>query len=119
MLIEQLLVNLLENAFQYTPPGTPVRVAARVSARSVEVEVADEGPGFPDGAVERLFEKLFRGPSPEHGSGLGLPFCKAVVTAHDGRIWAENRVPGAAFFFTLPLGEATPPVEDDAEPEKA
>jgi len=118
MLIEQLLVNLLENAFKYTPAGSPVQVAARVSAGSVEVEVADEGPGFPDGAEERLFEKFYRGSSGEHGSGLGLPICKAIVTAHGGRIWAENRPRGAAFRFTLPLGETPPPVEDDGEPEQ-
>jgi two-component system sensor histidine kinase KdpD len=120
VLIEQLLVNLLENAFKYTPPGSPVRVAAGVNEGSVEVEVADEGPGFPEGAEQRIFEKFYRGPSAAHGSGLGLPICKAIVTAHGGRIWAENRPRGAAFRFTLPLG-GTPPsaLEDDGEPDEA
>jgi two-component system sensor histidine kinase KdpD len=121
VLIEQLLVNLLENAFKYTPPGSPVRVAAGVNEGSIEVEVADEGPGFPAGAEERIFEKFYRGPSTAHGSGLGLPICKAIVTAHGGRIWAENRPRGAAFRFSLPLGGTPPPsaVEDDGEPDEA
>jgi two-component system sensor histidine kinase KdpD len=120
VLVEQLLVNLLENAFKYTPAGTPVRISAEAAAARVEVEIADEGPGFPAGAEERIFEKFYRGPSTAHGSGLGLPICKAIVTAHGGRIQAENRARGAAFRFSLPLGDGPPAaVEGDADPGRA
>jgi two-component system sensor histidine kinase KdpD len=117
LLIEQVLVNLLDNAVKYTPPGTPLIVAARVHDGAVEVEVADEGPGLPEGAALRVFEKFYRGAARPRGFGLGLPICKAIVTAHGGRIRADNRAPrGAAFRFTLPLGEAPPPLlEDEGE----
>ena len=85
------------------------------------VEVADEGPGVVPGAEERIFEKFYRGGDAPQGFGLGLPICKAIVTAHGGRIWAENRVPrGAAFRFTLPLGDGPPPpaIEVDGERDR-
>jgi two-component system, OmpR family, sensor histidine kinase KdpD len=117
VLIEQLLVNLLDNAFKYTEPGSPVRVTASVGGGTVTVEVADEGPGLPPDAEDQVFEKFYRARSGPRGFGLGLPICRAIVTAHGGRIWAENRKPrGAVFRFTLPLGEGPPPaIEKDGE----
>jgi two-component system, OmpR family, sensor histidine kinase KdpD len=110
VLLEQVFVNLLDNAFKYTDAGSPVRIAAGVEGHEVAVEVVDEGPGLPPGAEERVFEKFFRARSGEKGFGLGLPICRAIVEAHGGRIHAENRSPrGAAFRFTLPLGDAPPP----------
>jgi two-component system, OmpR family, sensor histidine kinase KdpD len=121
VLVEQVLVNLLDNALKYTAPGTPIRVSAASSDGAVTVEVADEGPGLPEGAEERVFEKFYRGGSGERGFGLGLPICHAIVTAHGGRISAENRpARGAVFRFTLPLGEGPPPaMEEDGEREPA
>src|SRR6185436_8561617 len=105
----QVLVNLLENALKYTDAGSGVRVAAWREGSGVGIEVADEGPGLPPGDEERVFEKFYRGSSGARGFGLGLAICRAIVTAHGGRIWAENRSPhGAAFRFTLPT-EGTPP----------
>jgi two-component system sensor histidine kinase KdpD len=113
VLIEQLLVNLLDNAFKYTDPETRICVRAGASDGAVTVEVADEGPGLPPGSEEQVFDKFYRGPSGERGFGLGLPICRAIVTAHGGRIWAENLQPrGVAFRFTLPLGDQPPPVEE-------
>jgi two-component system sensor histidine kinase KdpD len=81
------------------------------------VEVADEGPGLPPGSEERVFEKFYRAESAPRGFGLGLPICRAIVTAHEGRIWAERREPrGTRFRLTLPLGATPPPArEDDGE----
>jgi two-component system sensor histidine kinase KdpD len=121
VLIEQVIVNLLENALKYTPLGSPIAITARLDRGVAVVEIADEGPGLPPGAEEQVFEKFYRGGHGQRGFGLGLPICKAIVSAHGGRIWAENRRPqGAAFRFTLPLGEAPPrAMESDVEHERA
>ena len=113
VLIEQVLVNLLENAAKYTPPGTPIDVAAQRVDDEIVVEVADRGPGIPDDEQERIFDKFHRGPSErtKGGVGLGLTICRAVVVAHGGRIWVENRGGGGASFkFALPLGGEPPPL---------
>jgi two-component system sensor histidine kinase KdpD len=117
VLVEQALVNLLENAAKYTDPPGAIEVTARAEDGSIVVEVADEGPGLPPGTEERIFEKFYRAESARRGFGLGLPICRAIVTAHGGRIWAERREPrGTRFRFTLPLGVAPPPArEDDGE----
>ena len=116
VLIEQVLVNIVENALKYTPAGTAIEISAEFAPSSVTVTVADEGPGIPPGLEERLFDKFYRA-SPERaqsGVGLGLTICRAIVEAHGGTIRAENRVPrGAAFRFTLPRDEAPPAIEED------
>jgi two-component system, OmpR family, sensor histidine kinase KdpD len=118
VLIEQVLVNLLDNAIKYTEPGSPLEIAARPEGRAVVVEVRDDGPGLTAGAEERVFEKFYRGASGQRGFGLGLPICRAIVTAHGGTISAENRRPGAIFRFTLPLGDRPPHiVEDEGRPD--
>ncbi|MGQ0721265.1 MAG: DUF4118 domain-containing protein [Candidatus Eiseniibacteriota bacterium] len=115
VLMEQVLTNLLENAAKYTPPGTPVDVEAAVGEEGVTVEVADRGPGIPPEELERIFAKFHRlpGDGGVSGTGLGLAICQAIVAAHGGRIWAENREGGGARFrFVIPLeGAGAPPVE--------
>jgi two-component system sensor histidine kinase KdpD len=83
----------------------------------VRVEVADRGPGLPVGEEARVFDKFYRAPGTvaQSGIGLGLTICRGIITAHGGRIWAENRPGGgAAFRFTLPL-TGVPPVPILAE----
>jgi two-component system sensor histidine kinase KdpD len=108
-----VFINLLENAVKYTPPGTLIEIGASATDGEITVEVADRGPGLPPGDVERAFEKFYRGaPDVARGAGLGLAICRAIVEAHGGRIWAENRVGGGvAFRFTLPIGGTAPRVE--------
>jgi two-component system sensor histidine kinase KdpD len=114
VLVEQALVNLLENAVKYTAPDCPIEVTARAADGVLTVEVADEGPGLPAGAEERVFEKFYRAESAQRGFGLGLPICRAIVTAHGGEIRAERREPrGTRFLFTLPLGATPPPAQED------
>jgi two-component system sensor histidine kinase KdpD len=110
VLIEQVLVNLLDNAIKYTPPGSPITLSAEGSASEVTVIIADRGPGILSGDEQRIFEKFYRAmPSTAQGAGLGLAICRGIILAHGGRIWAENRpAGGTAFAFTLPL-EGTPP----------
>ena len=110
VLIEQVLVNLLDNALKYTPAGTPIEVIATATDENLTIEVADHGPGLPPGAEDRVFEKFFRGEQIiARGAGLGLAICRGIVRAHGGRIWAQN-LPGGgvAFLFTLPLGATQP-----------
>ncbi|HVJ91447.1 MAG TPA: sensor histidine kinase KdpD [Labilithrix sp.] len=115
VLLEQVMVNLLENAAKYTPEGTPIDVVAAKgtgAAEEVVVELADRGPGISTEEQERIFDKFHRGPSErtKGGVGLGLTICRAIVTAHGGRMWVENREGGGASFkFALPL-EGEPPL---------
>jgi len=117
VLIEQLLVNLLENAAKYSPKGSPIEISARHEQKEVVVEIADRGLGVPKELLEKIFEKFFRLPREGEagGAGLGLAICRAIVQAHGGRIWAENRPDGgAAFRFALPIdGNAPVPAPDD------
>jgi two-component system sensor histidine kinase KdpD len=106
LLIEQVLMNLLDNAIKYTPEGTPLKLSAEVKGTDVVIELADRGPGITPGDEEHIFEKFVRGSAVGGGIGLGLTICRAIVNAHEGRIWAENRPGGGAVFcFTLPVGE--------------
>lgn len=115
VLFEQMVLNLLENACKYTPPGSPIRIAARVQGGRVLVEVADRGPGLPAGKEEKIFDKFYRIDKRAHGFGLGLAICRAIAVAHGGTITAENRPGGGAVFrITLPIG-AGPPEEPAPE----
>jgi two-component system sensor histidine kinase KdpD len=105
-LAEHIFINLLENSLKYTPPGSPLTIAAVPKDDEIEVEVADFGPGFAPEDLEKIFEMYYRGGEDigQKGYGLGLAICRAIVQAHGGRIWAVNRTEGgAAIRFTFPL----------------
>ncbi|MEK8031453.1 two-component system sensor histidine kinase KdpD [Ideonella sp. DXS29W] len=107
-LIERVLVNLLENAAKYTPPGSPIEIGARADSDTVQVLVDDHGPGLPRGREEAIFEKFERGrkESATPGVGLGLAICRAILQAHGGTIRGETRAEdGARFLLVLPRGE--------------
>jgi two-component system sensor histidine kinase KdpD len=105
-LMEQVFMNLLENAIHYTPADSQIIISARHSGDQIELSVADNGPGFPAGYETKLFEKFFRPPRSAEGRrgiGLGLAICKAIVNAHEGQIRAANRTEGGAqFTIALP-----------------
>jgi two-component system sensor histidine kinase KdpD len=118
LLLEQVFMNLFENAIKYTASGTPLELSASEELYTVIVELADRGPGIPPGEEERIFEKFFRGRNAGGGVGLGLAICRAIITAHGGRIWAENRPGGGAVFrFTLSAAGVPPlpKVEEEAK----
>jgi two-component system sensor histidine kinase KdpD len=106
--IVQVLLNLVENALKYTPPGTRITISVRRLRDAIEVAVSDTGPGIPPNQLPRLFDKFYRAdPSGRiPGSGIGLAIARGLVEAHGGRIWVESRVgEGTTFRFTLPLAE--------------
>lgn len=115
-LIEQLLVNLLENASRYTPAGSQIEIRAIATLQRAEIHIADNGPGLPPGSEEKVFDKFFRGstiaPDGRRGVGLGLAICEAIVVAHGGKITAANRpLGGAEFVVRLPCTETPPRVD--------
>lgn len=112
VMIEQVLINLLENAVRYTPAGSPLEILAEFTDDQAEISVADRGPGIAKDSEEQLFEKFYqaRREAAQSGVGLGLAICRAIVEVHGGRIFARNRAGGGAIFsFVLPL-EPTPPM---------
>lgn len=110
VLLEQLLLNLLLNARRHAP-DSEVEVRAWAEEASLELEVADRGPGIPPDCRDRVFEAFFRLPGrhQDGGVGLGLAICQAIAQVHGGRIWVEDRDGGGARFrLSLPL-EGPPP----------
>jgi two-component system sensor histidine kinase KdpD len=120
VLFEQVLFNLLDNAAKYTPPGSPIGIAARHTNGAIELSVSDEGDGIPEGDLDRIFDKFYRtgayregaGDRQRAGTGLGLAICRGFVEAMGGTIVAANRTDrkGARFLITLPVpaGAALP-----------
>lgn len=104
VLMVQVLVNLLDNALKYSPPGAPIDVRASVSDSTLTIAVMDRGYGVPKEDLERIFDKFYRvhRPAGVSGTGLGLAICKGIVEAHSGRIWARNR-PGGGTIVTVSL----------------
>lgn len=116
VLVEQVLINLLENAARHTPPGSPIALSASTTEAGVEVCVADRGPGVAMADAERIFAKFERGSAVGGGVGLGLAICRGIVAAHGGRIWVTPREGGGAVFrFTLPV-VGIPPAAAPVDP---
>jgi two-component system phosphate regulon sensor histidine kinase PhoR len=106
--IEQVLLNLLDNAVKYSPPKAAVRVRAVAAGGMARISLADHGPGIPPDALPRLFERFYRvdaGRSrDEGGTGLGLAIVKHIVQLHGGQVWVESTPgSGSTFHVELPL----------------
>jgi two-component system sensor histidine kinase KdpD len=114
VLIEQLLVNLIENATKYSPPDAAIEVSAREARGVIELEVTDRGRGFAPGDEKRVFDLFYRGSSvnpDRRGTGIGLAICRAIAEVHGGRIKAANRPGGGALVsISLPHIAVPPPV---------
>ncbi|MBJ6724472.1 DUF4118 domain-containing protein [Geomesophilobacter sediminis] len=109
VLMIQVLVNLLDNAFKHSPEGCPVAIAAERAGGSLVITVSDCGPGVPEADLGRIFDKFYRIPVPEGagGTGLGLSICKGIVEAHGGEIRARNGAAGGLeVSVSLPVREA-------------
>ncbi len=118
ILIEQVLVNLLDNALKYSEPETPISIEGWHQGKEIEIAVSNWGPEIPAADRERVFDKFHRLESLRlvSGTGLGLAICKGFVEAHGGKIWATNRPGGGvAMKFALPLDEPLPVIEMASE----
>ncbi|HUK83196.1 MAG TPA: sensor histidine kinase KdpD [Verrucomicrobiae bacterium] len=110
-LMEQALCNLLINAVQHSPAGSPIEMAAQLDAGTLELHVRDHGSGLTPGDEKKVFEKFYRGAdSTTGGTGLGLSIVKGIARAHRGEAFAANNPPGGAT-FTMRL-----PVETSEKP---
>lgn len=111
VLVEQVLVNVLENAARYTPAGTKIWITGRFDQAATHIELANDGPSPSESDLDTMFVKFGRGDNAGiHGAGLGLAICRAIVEAHGGTIVASPHHPsGVKFRITLP--NAIPPPE--------
>jgi len=114
VLVEQLFMNLLENAVKYTPRASPIEIAVQIVRGAHRIEVRDRGPGLPAGDPDAIFLRFHRGPSIGiAGAGLGLPICRGICSAHGGSIEAVNRQGGGAVFRIILPQVGAPPRRDD------
>ena len=108
VLLQQVIVNLLDNAAKYAPPGSQIAVVGRCYDNTISLRILDEGTGLPENDLERVFEKFFRSPAnrvAQPGTGLGLAICRGLVVAMNGSIKARNRTDrsGLSVTVTLPI----------------
>jgi two-component system, sensor histidine kinase and response regulator len=113
-LLRRVLGNLVQNAVAHSAHAVAIQFSARREGDGILFTVADNGPGIPPEYQDIIFRRFEQvraaGSPPLRGSGLGLTFCKLVVTAHGGRIWVQSggAGQGSAFHFTLPLRPPSP-----------
>lgn len=111
--VQQALVNLIDNAIKFSPPGSRITVGLRASAPDWRLSVADEGPGIPKGDHQRIFEKFHRLGGElrreTQGTGIGLSIVKAIAEAHGGTVSVESQPgSGSTFTLTIPMDKTQP-----------
>jgi two-component system sensor histidine kinase KdpD len=108
MRIEQVLINLVENAARYSRRGKPIKIEVEPSNNQILISVIDEGIGIRKDQQEKVFEKFYSctdvSKDQRKGLGLGLSICRGIVRSHEGTIWVESKVGvGSKFSFNLPI----------------
>lgn len=109
-LLEHVLSNIIMNAALYSPRSSEIKITAVSKFGNVVISVEDQGPGFPIGQTEKIFEKFYRIPGTKTGgTGLGLSIAKSIVELHQGQVTAENRSEGGSqLSIVIPLGNPPP-----------
>ncbi len=105
--LQQVFLNLVDNAIKYGRAGGSVVAGVEALADGQQLFVRDDGPGIPDDAKERIFERFFRvdraRSRDQGGTGLGLAIVKHIIQAHGGKVWVQSALDqGSTFYFTLP-----------------
>lgn len=111
-LISQVVINIVDNALKYTPPGSEIVISTVKQGEYVAVSIADNGEGISDDAKPRVFDMFYtsdkKSPDSHRSLGLGLALCRSIISAHGGDIAVfDNQPHGAVFRFTLPITEVT------------
>jgi two-component system, OmpR family, sensor histidine kinase KdpD len=105
--VVEVVVQLLDNAVKYSPPGTAIHITAEVRDRNIVTSVADHGPGIDDIEQSMIFEKFYRGRNQRvrvQGTGMGLAIARAIVELHGGTIGLTSQLGrGSVFYFSLPM----------------
>lgn len=109
-LIVQVLINILDNAMKYTPPGSDIEIGWKQEGKFICISVADNGPGISDEAKPHIFDMFYSASNQiadsRRSMGLGLALCKSIVNAHGGEIVVSDHKPhGSIFTFSVPAGE--------------
>jgi two-component system sensor histidine kinase KdpD len=109
ILIRQVIVNILNNAINYSPMESEIKVSLYREANHVVFEVQDNGPGILQEELSHVFERYYHSSSKNSinrkGMGLGLSLCKSIVEAHDGKITVKNHVPHGTIVSFYVLSE--------------
>ena len=110
-LIVQVVINIVDNAIKYTPPGSNIKILTERRGDKAVIHIADDGPGIPDDVKPHIFDMFYSGANKVADSrrslGLGLSLCKSIVTVHGGTLTVKDNQPqGTIFTFTLPAEEA-------------
>jgi two-component system sensor histidine kinase KdpD len=106
-LVEQVIKQLMENAFKYSPEAAPLTISAVPKGEKIVIGVVDRGAGIDEDERAYIFDKFFRGRRyrfETKGTGMGLAIAKGIVEAHGEKIWVESEPgQGSAFYFSLPV----------------
>ena len=110
-LIQRVIINMVNNAIQYTPKGSHIQLRGVQEGDTVRIEVCDDGPGIPDDAKKHLFDLFYTAEQGradcQRGFGLGLNLCQSIIAMHGGTITVlDNRPSGTIFQFRLPAARA-------------
>lgn len=110
-LIVQVVINIVNNAIEYTPKGSHIKITVKKQDQKVVVSIADDGNGISDEAKAKVFDMFYSGENKiadsRRNCGIGLSLCKSIINAHGGEISvSDNKPHGAIFTFTLPAKEA-------------
>ena len=112
-MIEQALVNILDNAIDFSEPGGSIRVRAYLDRDATVIDVIDRGPGIPEAEREKVFEMFYMAEQPDdrhHGVGLGLAICRSIVEAHGGTIVALGGPDACGCCLSIRLPVADNPI---------